>query len=165
MLSSSAAVGEASQSAMSPAPTRTNEDAAAVTVMADVPLTVSDVAVMVAAPVVTPLTSPLPVTVAMAGLLDAQVTVRPDRGFPFASLRIAVSCTVWPACTVADGGVTSTDATGVGGVLDETLKLHTLSVPDSVCNAQLSRADTGGWSVRKAKPVPTVSSALPDGVT
>src|SRR5205809_2057660 len=136
-----------------------------VTVIAAVPPCPSLVAVIVAEPAAAPLTRPLLSTVATAVLLLDQVTVRPDSRFPFASLRIAVSCTVWPACTVADGGVTSTDATGVGGVLDETLKLHTLSVPDSVCNAQLSRADTGGWSVRKAKPVPTVSSALPDGVT
>src|SRR6266566_1009035 len=97
MLSSSAAVGEASQSAMSPAPTRTNEDAAAVTVRADVPLTASDVAVMLAVPAVTPLTIPLPVRV-----------------LPFASLRVAVSCTVWPVGTDAGAGVTVTEATGAG---------------------------------------------------
>src|SRR2546425_4819961 len=114
MLSSSAAVGEASQSAMSPAPTRTTEDAAAVTVMADVPLTVSDVAVIVAVPAVTPLTSPVPVTVATAGLLDAQVTVRPVSVLPFASLRFAVSWTVWPVGTEAGAGVTVTEATGAG---------------------------------------------------
>src|SRR3989442_103905 len=98
MLSSSAAVGEASQAAMSPAPTRTTEDAAAVTPIADLPLT-----------------SPLPVTVATAGLLDAQLTVRPVRVLPFASLRVAVSWTVWPVDTEAGAGVTVTDATGAGG--------------------------------------------------
>src|SRR5438067_9824380 len=41
-----------------------------------------------------------------------QSTVRPESGFPPASLGVAVSCTVWPACTEAEGGVTSTDATG-----------------------------------------------------
>src|SRR5437773_949325 len=112
MLSSSAAVGEASQSAMSPAPTRTNEDAAAVTVMADVPLTVSDVAVMVAAPAVTPLTNPLLVTVSTAVLLDAQLTVRPASALPLASLGVAVSCTVCPVETDAEAGVTATEATG-----------------------------------------------------
>src|SRR5207249_10037215 len=85
---------------------------AAVTVRADVPLTVSDVAVTVAVPAVTPLTSPLPVTVAAAVLLDAHVTVRPVSGLPFASLRVAVSCTVWPSGRVADAGVTATAATG-----------------------------------------------------
>src|SRR5437773_820937 len=112
MLSSSAAVGEASQSAMSPAPTRTNEDAAAVTVMADVPLTVSDVAVMVAAPAVTPLTNPLLVTVSTAVLLDAQLTVRPASALTLASLGAAVSCTVCPVETDAEAGVTATEATG-----------------------------------------------------
>src|SRR6266516_2735425 len=112
MLSSSAAVGEASQSAMSPAPTRTNEDAAAVTVIADVPLTVSDVAVMVAAPAVTPLTNPLLVTVSTAVLLDAQLTVRPASALPLASLGVAVSCTVCPVGTDAEAGVTATEATG-----------------------------------------------------
>src|SRR6266568_3210101 len=112
MLSSSAAVGEASQSAMSPAPTRTNEDAAAVTVIADVPLTVSDVAVMVAAPAVTPLTNPLLVTVSTAVLLDAQLTVRPASALPLASLGVAVSCTVCPVETDAEAGVTATEATG-----------------------------------------------------
>src|SRR3989442_14421067 len=82
--------------------------------MADVPLTVSDVAVIVAEPAVTWASSPLPVTVATAVLLDAQVTVRPVRVLPFASLRVAVSCTVWPASTQADAGVTATDATGTG---------------------------------------------------
>src|SRR5438046_1642229 len=133
--------------------------------MAAVPLCASLVAVMVAGPTVAPLTSPLPLTVATAVLLDAQVTVRPVSVLPFASLRVAVSWNVRPVGTVADAGVTVTDATGAGGVLDEIVKLHSVCVPDSVCNAQLSSADTGGWSVRNAKPVPIVSSALPAGVT
>src|SRR2546422_883469 len=121
MLSSSAAVGEASQSAMSPAPTRTTEDAAPVTVRADVPLTVSDVAVIVAAPVVPPLTSPLPVTVATAGLLLAPVPVRPPSGLPKASRVIAKYCAVCPTPIVAVGGVTVTAATGSGQPVTVTL--------------------------------------------
>src|SRR5881397_2524478 len=62
--------------------------------MAELPLCPSDVAVIVAAPPATPLTSPLPLTVATPGLLLAQVTVRPLSGFPFASLGVTVSCTV-----------------------------------------------------------------------
>src|SRR5438093_1119130 len=112
MLSSSAAVAEASQSAMSPAPTSTYDAAAAVTVRADVPVTVSDVAAMLAVPAVTPLTIPLPVTVATAVLFDAQATVRPVSVLPFASLRVAVSWTVWPVGTEAVAGLTVTDATG-----------------------------------------------------
>src|SRR5436309_4597056 len=114
MLSSSAAVAEPSQSAMSPAPTSTYDAAAAVTVRAAVPVTVSDVAAMLAVPAVTPLTIPLPVTVATAVLFDAQATVRPVSVLPFASLRVAVSWTVWPVGTEAGAGVTVTEATGAG---------------------------------------------------
>src|SRR5207249_4195137 len=88
--------------------------AAAVTVRADVPVTVSDVAAMLAVPAVTPLTIPLPVTVATAVLFDAQATVRPVSVLPFASLRVAVSWTVWPVGTDAEAGVTVTEATGAG---------------------------------------------------
>src|SRR5207249_8055650 len=35
-------------------------------------------------------------------------------GCPTGPLGVPVSCTVWPACTEAEGGVTSTDATGTG---------------------------------------------------
>src|SRR2546427_9359947 len=79
--------------------------------MADVPLTVSDVALIVAAPASSPVTSPLALTVATAVLLDAQVTVRPVRVLPFASFGVAVSCTVWPSFTLADAGATATEAT------------------------------------------------------
>src|SRR5207244_8879355 len=70
------------------------------------------VAVIVAVPGVTPDTSPLLLTVATAVLELDHVTVRPERGAPLASFGVAVSCTVWPACTEAEGGVTSTVATG-----------------------------------------------------
>src|SRR5207249_3776744 len=39
-------------------------------------------------------------------------TVRPVSVLPFASLRVAVSCTPWPAGTDAVAGLTVTDATG-----------------------------------------------------
>src|SRR5437763_1191545 len=83
-----------------------------VTVTADVPVLPSDVAVMVAEPAVTPLTSPLQFTVATAVLLLDQVTTRPDNGSPFASLGVAVSCTVSPTATLAGDGVTVTEASG-----------------------------------------------------
>src|SRR5207247_3901432 len=70
------------------------------------------VAGIVAEPGVTPETRPLLLTVAAAVLELDHVTVRPESGFPPASLGVAVSCTVWPACTEAEGGVTSTVATG-----------------------------------------------------
>src|SRR4029077_6110584 len=112
MLSSRAAVGRASQSAMSPAPTSTTEALGGVTVMAEVPLRPSLVAVIVADPTATPVTSPLPLTVATAVLSLDHVTTRPDNGLPFASFGVAVSCTVAPCWTLAGGGVTVTEATG-----------------------------------------------------
>src|SRR6266567_2979715 len=86
--------------------------AAPVTVMADVPLCPSLVAVIVADPAATPDTSPLPLTVATDVLLLDHVTVRPVSGLPFASFVVAVSCIVWPTPTLADAGLTVTDATG-----------------------------------------------------
>src|SRR5436309_573319 len=83
-----------------------------VTVMAAVPLFPSLVALIVMDPGVTPETRPLLLTVATAVLELDHVTVRPERGVPLASFGVAVSCTVWPACTEAEGGVTSTVATG-----------------------------------------------------
>src|SRR5256884_1336940 len=86
-----------------------------VTVTAAVPLWPSLVAVIVTGPpAATPLTSPLPFTLAIALLLDCQVTTRPVNGLPFASLGVAVSCTVLPTATPAVAGVTVTDATGTG---------------------------------------------------
>src|SRR5207237_6485037 len=63
-------------------------------------------------PMVTPETSPRLLTVATAVVELDHVTGRPESGFPPASLGVPVSCTVWPACTDAEGGVTSTVATG-----------------------------------------------------
>jgi len=62
-----------------------------VTVMADVPLCPSLVAVIVAEPAATPVTNPLAETVAIAALLVAQVTARPLRAVPFASFGVAVN--------------------------------------------------------------------------
>jgi len=82
------------------------------TVMADVPLCPSLVAVIVAVPATLPVTSPLALTVATVVLLLTQVTVRPVSGLPFASFGVAVSWTVLPSFTEADAGVTVTEATG-----------------------------------------------------
>src|SRR5947208_12553430 len=65
----------------------------AVTVIAAVPLFPSLVAVIVAAPTVTPVTNPLPLTLAIPLLLDAHVTVRPVRTVPALSLVTALSWT------------------------------------------------------------------------
>jgi hypothetical protein len=52
-------------------------------VIADVPVLVELVAVMVAEPAATPLTTPLPFTVAAEALLVVHVTVWPVITFPF----------------------------------------------------------------------------------
>ena len=50
---------------------------------------------------------------AIVALLVCQVTARPLSGLPAASFGVALSCTVAPTTTVADGGLTSTDATAM----------------------------------------------------
>src|SRR6266853_1794759 len=83
-----------------------------VTVIAAVPLCPSLVAVIVADPGAMAVTFPFTSAMATDVLLLAQVTTRPDRTFPLASFSVAVSCTAWPASTVADAGLTLTEATG-----------------------------------------------------
>src|SRR6266581_3318290 len=83
-----------------------------VAVIAAVPLCPSLVAVIVAEPATTPLTSPLELTVATEVLLLDQLIVRPVSGLPLTSFGVAVSCSVWPAGTLAGAGLTVTDATG-----------------------------------------------------
>jgi len=85
-----------------------------VTVTEAVPLFPSLVAVIVAAPAATAVTSPLGDAAAMAGLLDIQATARPLSGLPAESLVAAASCTVPPTCTLIVAGLTATDATGAG---------------------------------------------------
>src|SRR3989441_59933 len=91
--------------------TATDATGTAVTVTAAVPVFPSLVAVIVAAPAATPLTSPLALTVATAWLLLVHVTARPLNGPPFASFGVAASCAVCPTCSASVVGVTSTDAT------------------------------------------------------
>src|SRR5437870_3662983 len=83
-----------------------------VTVMAAVPLCPSLVAVTVAEPAATPVTTPLLLTVAEAVLELVHVTVRPLSVLPLASFRIAVNCSVCAIGTLANAGLTVTDATG-----------------------------------------------------
>src|SRR5947199_83486 len=80
--------------------------------MVAVPLFPSLVAVMVAPPAAWPVTSPLPLTVAIDVLLLTHVTTRPVSVLPAASLVTAESCWMPPAVMVAAAGVTATDATG-----------------------------------------------------
>src|SRR3989440_7739768 len=82
------------------------------TVIVALPLRPSLVAVIVAEPVVTPVTSPTALTVATAPALPLHVTVRPLSTLPLASFSTALSCSVCPAVTLPVGGLTVTAATG-----------------------------------------------------
>ena len=108
-----------SHRAMVPAPTKVTGANPVVTVTAEVPVFPSLVAVIAAEPPPTPVTKPLVDTVATAVLPLAHVTVRPLRALPFASSGVAVSCTLAPADTVAEAGLTATEATGTGTVIAE----------------------------------------------
>lgn len=63
-------------------------------------------------PGVAPVTSPLPFTVAVALSLDDQLVVRPVRTLPFASRSVTDNCTVPLVTTLAECGLTLTEATG-----------------------------------------------------
>src|SRR2546429_39054 len=92
--------------------TATEATETGVTLTDDVPLCPSLVAVMVADPVATAVTTPLPLTRAIVVSLLDHVTACPDKTLPLASLIVAVSCAVCPTDTVADDDVTVTEATG-----------------------------------------------------
>src|SRR5437667_6932236 len=91
----------------------------AITVTLADPLTVSLVAVIVTcwALARTPVTSPVPATVATAGSLLAQVTTRSVSTLPLASFTVAASRTVSPTVTLDVVGATATDATAGGGAV------------------------------------------------
>src|SRR5437667_688661 len=124
-----------------------------VTVMADVPLCPSLVAVIVADPAATPDTSPLPLTVATDVLLLDHVTVRPVTGLPFASFGVAVSCTVWPTPTLAEAGLTVTAATG-------TLVTVIAAVP--LCPSRVAVIVAGRPPTPVTRPLPF--TVAPDGL-
>jgi hypothetical protein len=84
----------------------------ACTVMLDVPVFPSLVAVMVAVPAATAVTRPELDVVATLLLLVDHVTVRPVSTFPDASLSVTESCCVFPTARLADVGLTVTVATG-----------------------------------------------------
>src|SRR6267378_3175747 len=92
--------------------TATDATGTKVAVVAADPLFPSLVAVIVAEPAEAPVTRPLPLTVATAGALLAQVTTRPVRGVPAPSIGVAVSCTLPPTEIPGEEGVTATVATG-----------------------------------------------------
>src|SRR5207249_4805279 len=86
--------------------------------MAGVPLLPSLVAVMVAQLAATPAMRPAEVTVAIRVFELGQVIVRPAKVFPALSLATAVGCRAPPIWTLADAGLTVTDATGSQGGYD-----------------------------------------------
>ncbi len=70
-------------------------------------------------PLATALTKPEEFTVAVLVLVDDQVNVLPEIELPFASVTLAVSCTVSPSDTrVAEAGVTTTLETACATVSD-----------------------------------------------
>src|SRR5205814_2264545 len=98
---------------IAPGDTGNGPEDAVRTVIDAVPLLPSLVAVIVTGPpAATPVTSPLPFTLAIVLSLDVQVITRPVSGLPFASVGVALSCTVCPVATLAVAGATVTDATG-----------------------------------------------------
>src|SRR5690349_15782422 len=85
------------------------------TVIVAVSATDSDVALIIAVPPDTPVTSPLVDTVATAALRLRHAMVRPVSTVPAASRTVADSCTVPAGAIVAVCGATVTDAAGAGG--------------------------------------------------
>ena len=90
-----------------------------ITVMADVALCPPADAVIVAKPAATPVTSPVPSTVATAVLPLDQVTAT-DTGLPTLSFGVVVSGVFSPTGTVSAAGVTTTETT-VAGQMTATL--------------------------------------------
>jgi hypothetical protein len=86
-----------------------------VTVMLEVPDTSAVLAVMVAVPALTPVTTPLVLTRAIPTLLLLQTKVWPGMTVPSALNARAVNCVVAPASTLAVAGETVTRATVGGG--------------------------------------------------
>lgn len=92
----------------------TGPGGAAATVIVAEPVFPFDVAVIVAVPTDTPVTTPPDETVALEELLVVQVMDAPGTTAPSASRAIAESVVVAPTLTVAVAGVTVTVATGFG---------------------------------------------------
>lgn len=82
-------------------------------VIAEMPTLVSLVAMIIADPAATPVTRPVEDTDATAELLVVQVTKRSVTVVPTESFTVVESCTVAPATTEADVGVTVTEPTGI----------------------------------------------------
>src|SRR3989442_14402025 len=105
---------------------------------------------MVTVPVATPVTRPPVDTVAIAGALDAQVTIRPLSGLPFASSGVAVSWTHCPTWIPAVAGLTLTDATGGGFTITAAVAFFP-SLPDATFAATTPPPATSPHSETRAE--------------
>jgi hypothetical protein len=85
-----------------------------VTVTVAVPVFPSLVAVIVAEPGDTPVTSPVAETVAIPGEPDVNEIGRPVSTLPWSSVTTAESCNVWPVITLPWPGEMITELTGFG---------------------------------------------------
>jgi hypothetical protein len=148
--------------------TVTDATAVATTVTCADPVRPSLVAVMLAVPAPTAVTTPVVFTVATAVLSDAQDTTRPVTTTPFASLVTTVAWVVPPATTLEEASVTVTLATGgtvtvtVANPLCPSLPATMLAVPaatavtkpagDTVATAVLSDDQVMARSVRMVPP-------------
>jgi len=94
-----------------PAPSLATDRPKAGTVAVALPLFPSLVAVMVAVPGPTPVTSPLPLTVATLELLEDQFTVRPPRVCPPPPFKATANWCAPPTVNVTLEGETSTSDT------------------------------------------------------
>src|SRR5688572_27221066 len=111
-----------------PGVTSTRLTDGAFTTIVAVPLRPSLDAEIVAVPGPIAATIPVVVTVATSGRFDDHVTGRPLRACPDASRGCASSSTVCPTTSVAELGLTATDATGAG----DTVTAATPLLPSTV---------------------------------
>jgi hypothetical protein len=105
-----------------------------VTVTEAVPFAPSLVAVIVAEPSETAVTTPVSATDATSGLLDVQATARPVTICPFASRSVADRVAVFPPTMLTDGGLTDTLATGTGVTVTLVLPLLPPAVASMVAD-------------------------------
>ena len=103
-----------------------------VTTICALPVFPSDVAVTVVVPAPVAVTSPCALTVATELLAEVQVTVRPLRTFPFASVVVAFSAADWPVTSAAEAGLTATAATGTTDTVTVAVAVFPSLVPEIV---------------------------------
>ena len=93
----------------------TGTGAGALTVIVALPVFPSLVAITWVVPAALPVTTPVPLTDAIALLALLHATARPVMTLPLASRVIAMTCAVAPTLSATLAGETSTVATGTGG--------------------------------------------------